>query len=160
LIVAQNELKHAAEVVLDLGELPCVPYTVRDINQVLLNILVNAAQAIEYQEQRESDGMIRIRTYATDDAVVLEISDNGPGIESVALGKVFDPFFTTKPPGKGTGLGLSISYDIITNKHNGQLLVDSTLGEGTTFTIKLPMVSPANETEHPADTEPLVNEEN
>jgi len=70
---------------------------------------------------------------------VCEISDNGPGIPADVLSKIFDPFFTTKAPGKGTGLGLSLSYDIIVNKHKGELLVDSTVGEGTTFTIKLPI---------------------
>jgi len=84
-------------------------------------------------------GNITIRTYAIEDEVICEISDDGPGIASDKLSKIFDPFFTTKPAGKGTGLGLSVSYDIIVYKHNGKLLVESTVGEGTKFTIKLPV---------------------
>jgi two-component system NtrC family sensor kinase len=77
--------------------------------------------------------------------VVCEISDDGPGIPPENLSKIFDPFFTTKPAGKGTGLGLSVSYDIVVNKHNGKLLVDSTVGEGTKFTIKLPIGTKEND---------------
>ena len=86
-------------------------------------------------------GNITIKTYATKDDVVCEISDDGTGIASDKLPKIFDPFYTTKPAGKGTGLGLSVSYDIIVNKHGGKLLVESTVGEGTKFTIKLPINS-------------------
>jgi signal transduction histidine kinase len=99
---------------------------------------MNAAQAIKSQE-RDDKGKITIRTYATDDEVVCEISDDGPSVEPDKLAKIFDPFFTTKPVGKGTGLGLSISYDIIVNKHKGALLVDNSVGKGTKFTIKLPI---------------------
>ncbi len=138
LAVARNEIKYDANIKTDFSEIPLVYCNSGQINQVFLNILVNAAQAIRYQET-EGMGNITIRTYATEDDVVCEISDDGSGIEPDKLQKIFDPFFTTKPAGKGTGLGLSVSYDIIANKHKGELLVESTLGEGTKFTIKLPI---------------------
>ena len=137
LIVASNEIKYCADVETELSEVPPIICDTGQINQVLLNIIVNASQAIESQES-SGKGKIEIKTYATDDDVVCEISDNGPGIEAGNLSQIFDPFFTTKPIGKGTGLGLSISYDIIVLKHNGELLVDSAVGKGTKFTIKLP----------------------
>ncbi len=138
LVVAKNEIKYDAELKTDLSELPPILCNAGQINQVFLNILINAAQAVKSQE-RENQGTITIRTYATDDQVVCEISDDGCGIAPENLPKVFDPFFTTKSVGKGTGLGLSVSYDIIVNKHNGEILVDSTVGEGSKFTIKLPI---------------------
>ena len=138
LVVVQNEIKYDTDVETELSEVPQIFCSPGQINQVLLNILMNAAQAIKTQE-RNDRGKIAIRTYATDDDVVCEISDDGPGIEPDKLQKIFDPFFTTKPVGKGTGLGLSISYDIIVNKHKGILLVDNSVGNGTKFTIKLPI---------------------
>ncbi len=138
LVVVQNEIKYDADVEMELSEVPQILCSTGQINQVLLNILMNAAQAIKSQE-RDDKGKITIRTYATDDEVVCEISDDGPSIEPDKLAKIFDPFFTTKPVGKGTGLGLSISYDIIVNKHKGALLVDNSVGKGTKFTIKLPI---------------------
>ncbi len=126
--------------------MPHIYCNASQINQVFLNVLVNAAQAIKSKE-REGKGTITIRTYATDDQAVCEISDNGTGITSENLPRVFDPFFTTKPVGSGTGLGLSVSYDIIVNKHKGELLADSTVGEGTTFTIKLPIKAPTQKKE-------------
>ena len=138
LVVANNEIKYHADVETELAEVPLIICNAGQINQVVLNLLVNAAQAIKSQE-RDDRGLITIKTYSTDNKVVCEISDNGPGIEPENLQHIFDPFFTTKPIGTGTGLGLSISYDIIATKHNGKLLVDSTVGEGTTFTIELPV---------------------
>ena len=138
LVVANNEIKYHADVETELAEVPLIICNAGQINQVVLNLLVNAAQAIKSQE-RDDRGLITIKTYSTDNKVVCEISDNGPGIEAENLQHIFDPFFTTKPIGTGTGLGLSISYDIIATKHNGKLLVDSTVGEGTTFTIELPV---------------------
>ena len=138
LVVAGNEIKYDADVKTDLSKMPHIYCNASQVNQVFLNVLVNAAQAIKSKE-REDKGTITIRTYATDDQAVCEISDNGTGIASENLPRVFDPFFTTKPVGSGTGLGLSVSYDIIVNKHKGELLADSTVGEGTTFTIKLPI---------------------
>jgi len=139
LIVARNEIKYDADVVRDLGEVPAIPCHAGQINQVLLNVLVNAAQAIRSQGRPEKEkGTITVRTYATDEHVVCQISDNGPGIAPENMQRMFEPFFTTKPAGKGTGLGLSVSHDIVVNKHEGQLLVESSPGQGTTFTIKLP----------------------
>jgi len=138
LIVAQNEIKYDADVKTELSEVPLIFCNAGQINQVLLNILINAAQAIKSPE-RDNKGTITIKTYVTDDDVVCEISDDGPGIEPDKLSKIFDPFFTTKPVGKGTGLGLSVSYDIIVIKHNGKLIVNSAVDEGTKFTIKLPL---------------------
>lgn len=138
LVVVQNEIKYNSDVKTEFSELPEVLCHSGQINQVLLNILLNAAQAITSQE-REDRGTITIRTYATETDAVCEISDDGPGIPPDELTRVFDPFFTTKPAGKGTGLGLSVSYDIIVHKHDGELLVESTVGEGTKFTLKLPL---------------------
>jgi len=138
LMVARNEIKYDADIETDFSEIPAVFCNSGQINQVFLNVLVNAAQAIKSQE-KDKNGTIKVKTYATDEHVVCEICDDGPGIPPDKLSKIFDPFFTTKPVGKGTGLGLSVSYDIIVNKHNGELLVDSTLGKGAKFTIKLPI---------------------
>lgn len=138
LTVARNEIKYRADVETDFGEVSEIFCNPGQINQVFLNILVNAAQAIESQE-REGTGHIAVRTWEADGYVVCEIEDDGPGIPTDTLRKVFDPFYTTKPAGKGTGLGLSVSYDIIVNKHKGQLLVESKEGQGTKFTIKLPL---------------------
>jgi PAS domain S-box-containing protein len=137
LVVARNEIKYDAEVRTELSELPPVFCHSGQINQVLLNILVNAAQAIRSQK-RDQKGTITIRTYPDAGEVVCEIGDDGPGIAPENLSRIFEPFFTTKPPGKGTGLGLSLSYDIVVHKHQGKLLVDSTVGAGTKFTIRLP----------------------
>ncbi|TKJ34144.1 MAG: hypothetical protein CEE38_18960 [Planctomycetes bacterium B3_Pla] len=144
LIVARNEIKYDADIKTDFSEVPLIFCHSGQINQVFLNILVNAAQAIKSQE-RDGNGTITIRTYSSEDNVVCEIADDGPGIPPETLSKIFDPFFTTKPAGKGTGLGLSVSYDIIANKHNGELLVDSKIGGGTKFTIKLPIGTKEND---------------
>ncbi|MBN2331638.1 MAG: PhnD/SsuA/transferrin family substrate-binding protein [Deltaproteobacteria bacterium] len=138
LVVAKNEYKYVAEVELDLAPvLPMVECNSGEINQVLLNIIVNAAQALKEQE-RDGMGTITIATGCDDRWLTCRISDNGPGIMPEHLKKIFNPFFTTKPVGSGTGIGLYISYDIIVNKHHGELLVDSMPGRGTTFTIRLP----------------------
>lgn len=140
LAVARNTIKYQANVITEFSDIPKVMCNGSQINQVLLNILVNAAHAIETQHRNEM-GNIKIRTYADSDYVYCDIEDDGPGIPAEYLKKIYEPFFTTKPAGKGTGLGLSVSYDIIVNKHKGELLVDSTLGKGTKFTIKLPIKS-------------------
>ena len=138
LVVARNEIKYVAEVELKLGGLPHIDASGGEINQVLLNILVNSAQAIEGQK-RQGNGHILVETWIEGDRAICEISDDGPGIPEIMRLIIFDPFFTTKEPGKGTGLGLSISYDIIVNKHGGRLTVgDSALG-GALFRIELPI---------------------
>jgi two-component system, NtrC family, sensor kinase len=141
LVVARNEIKYVADVELDLGEIPPIMALGGEINQVFLNILVNAAQAIESQK-REGKGSIRIVTARSGDRVVVTIADDGPGIPLENRLKIFDPFFTTKEPGKGTGLGLALSYDIVARKHGGVLILeDSPLG-GALFRIELPISPP------------------
>ncbi len=138
LVVARNEIQFVADVELDLSPLPLIRAGGGAINQVILNLLVNAAQAIEGQG-RTGKGRIRVSTRQEKDDVCMEISDDGPGIPEESRLVVFDPFFTTKAPGKGTGLGLSISYDIIVRKHAGSMtLLESPLG-GACFTIMLPI---------------------
>jgi len=139
LVVARNEIKYYTDVKTELSEVPAIYCNSGQINQVFLNILVNAAQAIKARQGEGEKGTITIRTYSSANEVVCEIEDDGPGIDSDKLTKIFDPFFTTKPAGKGTGLGLSVSYDIIVTKHKGKLLVDSAVGKGAKFTIKLPI---------------------
>jgi len=107
------------------------------IGQVILNILLNAIQAVK-SFTTDSLGKISIQAYSSDDYIICRISDDGPGISEKYLSRIFDPFFTTKDVGDGVGLGLSVAYDIVVKKHNGELLVASELGKGTTFTIKLP----------------------
>lgn len=133
--VVNNEIKYKAEVVRDFGELPEVQCIISQINQVVMNLLVNAAHAIE------NTGTITIRTRCEGDQVTLEIEDTGKGIETQHLNRIFDPFFTTKPVGKGTGLGLSLSFNII-EKHHGEITVISAPGQGTTFRIRLPIAQP------------------
>ena len=141
--VARSEWRYAADVELDLEQgLPDVPCLVAELGQVLLNILINAAHAIgdarDPENQRE--GRICLRTRCENDQwVVIEISDNGPGIPEEIQSKVFDPFFTTKDVGRGTGQGLSIAWSIVVEKHGGSLDLQSQVGSGTTFTIRLPI---------------------
>jgi signal transduction histidine kinase len=151
LIVANNEVKYDIDVKTNLSELPPIICNAGQINQVLLNLIINATHAIKSQE-RTQKGSIEIKTYATQDDVVCEISDDGPGIRDDDLPHIFDPFFTTKPAGQGTGLGLSISYDIVVTKHKGDLLVDSSVGKGTKFTIKLPLCRKKTENESEVKT--------
>ena len=136
--VVYNELKYKATVVKDFGELPIVTGFPQQLNQVFMNILVNAAQAIE------KSGEIHIHTAQVDDKVEIRISDTGCGIAKENLPKIFDPFFTTKDVGKGTGLGMNIAYNII-RKHHGDIRVESTPGAGTTFIIQLPAGNEADE---------------
>ena len=133
--IAWNEIKYKATVHKDYGDIPQVECVPSQINQVVMNLLVNAAQAIK------DSGEIYIRTHAENGHIRIEIEDTGCGIPTANLGKIFDPFFTTKEVGKGTGLGLSLSYGII-KKHNGELKVRSVPGKGTTFVIILPFQQP------------------
>jgi len=116
----------------EYGDIPHISCSPSQINQVLLNLLVNSAQAIE------NKGIILIKTYHDQSYVYIVIQDNGKGIAREYLQKIFDPFFTTKPIGEGTGLGLSISFQII-EKHGGKIKVASEVGKGTRFTISLPI---------------------
>jgi two-component system, NtrC family, sensor kinase len=134
--IAYNEIKYYANVEENLEQVPTIKALEGEINQVLLNILVNAAHAIK---SKGIQGTIKIHTYRDGEYVKCEISDNGTGISNEDISNIFNPFFTTKPVGIGTGLGLSISHDIIVNKHSGSIEVNSNLGEGTTFIISLPI---------------------
>jgi signal transduction histidine kinase len=147
LLVAHNELKHHAEVTELLGDIPLLPARGGQINQVLLNLLLNSVHAIRSKGPAQT-GRIRIRTYLKDDYVFGEIEDNGTGIPQENIDRIFQPFFTTKPVGEGTGLGLSIAYDIIVNKHRGDLRVESVPGEGTKFIFRLPVMRRTDEGVH------------
>ncbi|MEI6809123.1 MAG: ATP-binding protein, partial [bacterium] len=137
LVIARNEYKYHCEMETVLGDIQPVMCNANQINQVFLNIIINAAQAIASQ-QRPEKGRIIITTYEHGGQVCCDISDNGPGMTEEVRRRVFDPFFTTKGPGLGTGLGLSIAYDCIVKKHHGELTVESKYGSGTTFRIRLP----------------------
>ena len=127
-----NELKYKCTVNKEYGELPPVCCVPSQINQVFMNLLLNAAEAIH------DKGEIRIRTGRRGQEVFVAIGDSGAGIPPENLGRIFDPFFTTKLVGKGTGLGLSLVYTIL-QKHGGRIEVDSTVGQGSTFTVTLPI---------------------
>ena len=127
-----NEIKYKADVVRELGILPAVECLPGQLSQVFMNMLVNAAQAIEEK------GVITLRSGCVGEEVWISISDTGHGIPPELRTRIFDPFFTTKPVGKGTGLGLSVSYGIV-NKHGGRIEVESQPGSGTAFTIWLPV---------------------
>jgi len=131
LVIARNGIKDKADIVLQLGDLPRIPCAPSQINQVLLNLLNNAAQAID------GFGQILLKTWADDSAVFVSLQDSGRGMSPEVLARIFDPFFTTKPVGQGTGLGLSISYKIIQD-HGGQIRAASEPGRGTRFLIRLP----------------------
>lgn len=137
LVIAKNELKYNVEVELDLGNILPVLGNGGELNQVILNLLINSVQAIKSQKRSEK-GHIKIRTYQEDKSVFCEIEDDGPGIPENILSRIFEPFFTTKEVGTGTGLGLSITYDIIVNKHKGNISVDTEENMGCKFTIELP----------------------
>ena len=141
--VARNEWKYAAEMRLDLDpDLPPVSCFTDEIGQVVLNLIVNAAHAISAKYGRTPEmekGMITISTRSQGDEAVLEVADTGDGIPEEIRTKIFKPFFTTKEAGQGTGQGLAIAYEVIRKKHGGTITVDSTVGEGATFTIRLPV---------------------
>ena len=130
----EPRFKNGVEVKRDYGELPTVRCYAGQLNQVFLNLLMNACDAMEDR------GVIEIRTRPTPDGVRLEFRDHGPGITEEVRGRIFDPFFTTKGVGEGTGLGLSLSHGIV-ERHGGQIAVESEPGEGTTFVIDLPPVA-------------------
>ncbi len=138
LIIAKNEYKYVAVIDKSLAELPDIRVKGSDINDVIMNLVVNASHAIASLNMAEL-GLIQVRTYTEDDYVCLDVIDDGPGIHESVIGRIFDPFFTTKEPGKGTGLGLNIAYNTIVNKHQGVLLVESEYGSGAKFTMKLPL---------------------
>jgi signal transduction histidine kinase len=139
LTIARNEYKYVAELVVELGELPPVMCHAGDINQVVLNIVVNAAHAISDRVEGTQDrGVITVRTFEQDGEAVITIADTGGGIPTEVQDRIFDPFFTTKEIGRGTGQGLAISRTVV-DKHSGTLTFDTEPGVGTTFTIRLPL---------------------
>jgi len=140
--ISRNEWKYVAEMEAHLDQnLPLVNCQIDEINQVILNMIVNAAQAIreKHPSGSEQKEMISISTCQDGQRVRIIIRDSGPGIPLAIRARIFDPFFTTKGIGKGTGQGLSLAHNIIVKKHHGTILVDSEVGKGTTFTIELPL---------------------
>ena len=140
LIVARNALKYVADVETDYGELPPVMCHINDLNQVFLNLLINAADAIrDVMKKNEKRGTIRVSTRAAPDRVTIRISDTGCGIPEKIRGKVFDPFFTTKEVGRGSGQGLAIARSTVVEKHAGTIAFEPNGEQGTTFIITLPL---------------------
>jgi two-component system, NtrC family, sensor kinase len=131
--IVWNELKYKASLIKELGEIPLTKCFPQQLNQVFMNLLVNAAHAIEKQ------GEITVRTWHDNGSIHAMVKDTGCGMPPEVVNRIFEPFFTTKEVGKGTGLGLSITYDIV-KKHNGEIIVESEPGSGTTFTVRLPVV--------------------
>jgi len=138
--VVNNEVKYKADVVKEYGELPEIECMASQINQVVMNLVVNAAHAMSDTQR----GKITIRTGQAGDKVWFEVADTGSGIPPDVLPRIFDPFFTTKPVGRGTGLGLSLSYGII-QKHHGTIDVKTDVGRGTSFRVTLPINQPAQQ---------------
>jgi signal transduction histidine kinase len=138
--IARNEYKYVADVATEFGDLPPVFCHVGDLNQVFLNLIVNAAHAIgDVVRQSGRKGTIRIRTSQEGGLARIDIADTGAGIPEAIRQRVFEPFFTTKEVGKGTGQGLAIARSIVVSKHGGTLMFESEVGKGTTFTIRLPI---------------------
>jgi len=146
--VSRHEWKYVAEVVTELDpDLPMIPLCIDEMNQVMLNLIVNAAHAIgdAIKVRGEAKGTITLRTKVDGDSVLVEVEDNGTGIPESAQSHIFEPFFTTKGVGKGTGQGLAIIRTIVVKNHGGTIHFTTTPGKGTTFHIHLPMPD-ANET--------------
>lgn len=140
LIIARNEIKYSAEIITIFGKIPKTMCNSSEINQVILNLLINAVQAVK-SVINKTKGFISIKTYKEDNFICCDILDSGPGIPEDIIGNIYDPFFTTKPVGEGTGLGLNISYDIIVKKHNGILYASNRNEGGAVFTFKLPIIT-------------------
>lgn len=143
--IVMNEIKYVADIIKEYGDIPKISCNLQQINQVFMNLLVNAAHAID--DKGDDRGEITIRTWCDEDSLFVSVADNGCGIPRENLNRIFDAFFTTKEVGKGTGLGLSISYGII-RKHGGDISVSSKVGSGTTFTVSLPLRRQGNGAEN------------
>ena len=151
LMILQHRFKAKAErpaieVIKKYDELPLIKCYSGQLNQAFMNLLANAIEALDesnegktYAEIQKNPNVITILTSADEDKVTIRIADNGPGMTEEVRNKLFDAFFTTKPEGKGTGLGLSISYQIVTEKHGGNLYCISSPGNGAEFVIELPL---------------------
>ncbi|HKN48734.1 MAG TPA: ATP-binding protein, partial [Actinomycetota bacterium] len=146
LIVANNAFKYVADVVTELGELPPVWCHLGDINQVLLNLIVNASHAIsEAVDGNDGRGTITVRTSCDGAEVAIEVADTGVGIPPEIAERIFEPFFTTKEVGEGTGQGLSLAYSLVHDRHSGSIGFRTEPGLGTTFTVRLPVGSAPGE---------------
>jgi PAS domain S-box-containing protein len=140
LTIAKNEYKYVADIETELGELPPVMCHIGDVNQVFLNLLVNAAHAIsDVVKGTDKRGTIRIQTRTDGDNAIILISDTGSGIPEAIRDRIFEPFFTTKEVGRGSGQGLAIARSVVVDKHGGSLTFESEVGKGTTFIIRLPI---------------------
>jgi signal transduction histidine kinase len=139
LLVASNEYKYVARVRTEFDELPQVVCNVGELNQVFLNLIVNAAHAIKDAGRDSETGEIAIRATVEGADAVITVGDNGCGVPAENLSKLYDPFFTTKEVGRGTGQGLAISHSIVVDKHGGEIAVASEVGVGTRFTVRLPI---------------------
>lgn len=146
-VMARGELRHVAQVETDFGELPPLCCHVGSLSQVFLNLLVNAAHAVEERTQKHgvpmADHRVRIVTRAEVDEIVIRISDTGCGIPKSIRDRIYEPFFTTKPMGKGSGQGLPLVRNVIIGKHGGRIELDTEVNVGTTFTLRLPLHSPS-----------------
>jgi len=145
LVIATNEYKYVADVETAFGDIPQVNCYAGEINQVVLNLVVNAAHAIgDVVKGTQNKGRIRVATRVLDDQVEISIADSGKGIPVEVRSRIFDPFFTTKEVGKGTGQGLAIARSVVVEKHGGTLHFETEVGVGTTFYIRLPINGPAS----------------
>ena len=143
LTVARNEYKYVADVETNLRELPPVHCLAGEIGQVLLNLIVNATHAIEDRIGKTAErGRISISSSLDGEFAVIRISDTGTGIPENIRHRVFEPFFTTKDVGRGSGQGLSLAYRSIVDKHGGEIYFETTMGQGTTFTVRIPVNGP------------------
>jgi PAS domain S-box-containing protein len=140
LLVASNEYKYVATILTEFDELPAVVCNIGELNQVFLNLIVNAAHAIKDAGRDVDAGQIKIRLNVEGQDALIRVSDNGCGVPPENLSKLYDPFFTTKEVGRGTGQGLAISHSIVVDKHGGEISVVSEVGVGTEFTVRLPIL--------------------
>ena len=148
LTVCRNEWKYQADLVTDFADdLPQVPCLPAEFNQVVLNLIINAAHAMETKAKEGEKGRLTVSTKSTGDHVEVRVQDTGCGIPEKIRDRIFDPFFTTKGVGRGTGQGLAIARSIIVDKHAGSIAVESCVGEGTTFIVRLPLNSGPAQTE-------------
>ena len=142
LVVARNEYKYVADLETDFGDLPPVSCHVAQINQVVLNLVVNAAHAVaDVVRDTAAKGRITVRTHQDGNQAVISVTDTGAGIPEEVRDRVFEPFFTTKEVGKGTGQGLAIAHNVVVTRHCGQLAFQTELGVGTTFRVRLPITA-------------------
>ncbi|MEM9070674.1 MAG: ATP-binding protein [Myxococcota bacterium] len=137
LSVAKSEYKYVADVHVELGELPMIRCSGGDVRQVLLNLVVNAAHAIE--DRNDGRGEIRIRSWLDGERVGVSVADTGTGVPEEIRARIFEPFFTTKEVGRGAGQGLALAYAVVVEGHGGTLTLDSEVGRGSTFTLRLPL---------------------